>query len=74
MVTDRAYGRIAARTPAAFAAAIGDVLADPPRRDAVRAGALRFTWPANTAALVEHLHDLVTRHSSGTPSSAAQSG
>ena len=48
-------GRIADRTPAAFAAAIGALLAAPPPRDAVRAAAARFTWERNAAALRAHL-------------------
>jgi teichuronic acid biosynthesis glycosyltransferase TuaC len=60
VVTDRAYGRIADRNPGAFAAAIADLLADPPLPEAVRAGAARFTWAANTAALYDHLSGLVS--------------
>jgi glycosyltransferase involved in cell wall biosynthesis len=55
VVTDPAYGRIAARDPAAFATAIADLLATPPAPADVRRGAERFTWDANTAALVDHL-------------------
>ena len=60
VVTDAAYGRVADRTPQAFAAAIAAVLADPPQPAAVRAGAARFTWAANTAALYDHLAALVS--------------
>ena len=60
VVTDAAYGRIADRTPQAFAAAIAALLADPPPPAAVRTGAARFTWAANTAALVDHLSQLVS--------------
>ena len=59
VVTDAAYGRIVARTPEAFAAAIAELLAAPPAPDAVRKGAERFTWEANTAALFAHLSRLV---------------
>lgn len=59
VVIDPAYGRIAARDPAGFTAAIGALLADPPDPAAVRRGAARFTWEANTAALYEHLRGLV---------------
>jgi len=61
VVTDPAYGRIAARQPGAFAAAIGALLAAPPAPDAVRKGAERFTWEANTAALFAHLSALAAR-------------
>jgi glycosyltransferase involved in cell wall biosynthesis len=55
-VVDRpAAGRLAERTPAAVAAAVREVLADPPSQDAVRAVAERFTWEANGAALYDHL-------------------
>ena len=58
-------GRIVAREPGAIAAAIADLLANPPDRSAVRAAAERFTWEANTAALVEHLTMLTRQASSG---------
>lgn len=61
-VIDRpAAGRIVARTPAAFAAAIVGLLADPPDRDATREVADRFTWTRNTDALFDHL-SAVARH------------
>jgi glycosyltransferase involved in cell wall biosynthesis len=59
VVTDSAYGRIARRDSAAFAAAIADVLAAAPPQADVRRGAERFTWEANTAALYAHLRGLV---------------
>lgn len=59
VVTCPTAGRIAARKPAAFATAIGELLAAPPPRDAVRATAAGFTWEANTAALYDHLSGLV---------------
>lgn len=59
VVTSPAAGRIAARNPAAFAEAIGELLAAPPSRDKVRATATGFTWEANTAALYDHLSGLV---------------
>lgn len=58
VVTSPAAGRIAARTAPAFATAIGELLAAPPLRDAVRATAAGFTWEANTAALYDHLSGL----------------
>ncbi|MEG3176096.1 glycosyltransferase [Sphingomonas sp. RB3P16] len=60
VVTEPAYGRIADRTAPAFAAAIAQLLADPPAPAAVRRGAERFTWAANTAALYAHLSGLVS--------------
>lgn len=61
VVTAPAYGRIVDRTAAAFATGIAALLADPPAPDAVRRGAERFTWEANTAALYEHLTGLAAR-------------
>lgn len=59
VVTAPAAGRVVARDAAAFAEAIGDLLAAPPLREAVRATAAGFTWEANTAALYDHLRGLV---------------
>lgn len=59
VLTDPAYGRIALRSGDGFAAGIAEILADPPAPDAARAGAERFTWEANKAALYEHLVGLV---------------
>ena len=59
VMTDPAYGRVAARTPEAFAMAIAELLADPPPPALVRRGAERFTWAANTTALVDHLRGLI---------------
>jgi teichuronic acid biosynthesis glycosyltransferase TuaC len=59
VVTDAAYGRVVPRDPAAFAAALADLLARPPAPEAVRAGAERFTWAENTWGLFEHLSGLV---------------
>lgn len=61
VVTSPAYGRIVERTAPAFPTAIADLLADPPEPAAVRRGAERFTWSANTAALYDHLAGLVAR-------------
>ena len=62
VVTDPLYGRIVERTPTAFAAAISALLTLPPDQSAVRQGAARFTWEANSAALLAHLSGLVARH------------
>ncbi|MCK8456744.1 glycosyltransferase [Sphingomonas faeni] len=59
VVTAPDAGRVTIGDPLAFAAAIGDLLADPPTQAATRAVAAPFTWEANTAALYEHLAKLV---------------
>jgi glycosyltransferase involved in cell wall biosynthesis len=59
VVTEPGFGRIVARAPQAFAAAIGALLDDPPAQADVRRGAERFTWDANSAALFDHLTGLV---------------
>jgi glycosyltransferase involved in cell wall biosynthesis len=73
VVTESTYGRIALRDSAAFAAAIADVRAAAPAQAAVRRGAERFTWEANTAALYAHLRGLCApkadRHSGSATSS-----
>ncbi|MBI0535532.1 glycosyltransferase family 4 protein [Roseomonas sp. KE2513] len=46
------------RTPTAIAAAIRDVLADPPPQAAVRESAERFSWERNGRQLHEHLSHL----------------
>ena len=48
-------GRIVDRDPDVIAAAIGDILTDPPERESVRDTALRFTWAANGDILLHHL-------------------
>ncbi len=48
-------GKIVDRDPEAIAAAIGDILYNPPEREAVRDTALRFTWEANADLLLHHL-------------------
>lgn len=54
-----AAGRIVAPTPDAVAAAIADLLADPPPHDAVAETVERYSWDANAAALHDHLSSLV---------------
>ncbi|QNA82647.1 glycosyltransferase family 4 protein [Sphingomonas sp. So64.6b] len=73
VVDTPAAGRIVPRDAGAFAAAIADLLADPPTRDETRNAAARFTWEANTAALYEHLSGLVDhfRDFHGTPRHSA---
>jgi glycosyltransferase involved in cell wall biosynthesis len=48
-------GHIVDRDPDAIATAIGDLLTNPPEREAVRDAALRFTWEANGDLLLHHL-------------------
>jgi glycosyltransferase involved in cell wall biosynthesis len=56
-----AAGRLLrSRTPAAFEAAIREILADPPSQAAVRESAERFAWRSNTEQLHRHLHALVS--------------
>ncbi|WP_022681463.1 glycosyltransferase [Sphingobium bisphenolivorans] len=54
-------GQIVAREPEAIAAAISDILINPPDREAVRETALRFTWATNGDTLVEHLHGIAAK-------------
>jgi glycosyltransferase involved in cell wall biosynthesis len=53
------YGRLVPRDPAAIAAAVNLILADPPAPGLVREGALRFSWERNGAELARHLKSLV---------------
>ena len=64
VVTEAAFGRIVDRTAGAFAGAIAELIAAPPMPDAVRAGAMKFTWEANAAALAAHLRGLIDRKAS----------
>jgi teichuronic acid biosynthesis glycosyltransferase TuaC len=50
-----AAGRLVARDADAIAAAVREILADPPAPKDVRASAHRFTWEANSATLFDHL-------------------
>lgn len=59
VVTAPSAGRIAAREPTAFAAAIAELLAESPDPLAVREHARRFTWDENARALRAHLENLV---------------
>ena len=65
LLTDPAYGRMVARDAAAIAGAVNELLAAPPHRDAVLAGAAGFSWEANAAALVAHWRALAARPSGG---------
>ncbi len=56
---DPAYGRLVPRDPAAIAGAVSDLLAEPRSPEAVRKGALRFSWERNGAELAAHLAALL---------------
>jgi len=59
-VIDRpAAGRLVARTPEAIAAAVRDILADPPAPAGVAKAADKFSWEKNGAELFDHLSGLV---------------
>lgn len=58
LLTDEQAGRIVEREPGAIAAAIHDLLANPPAPEQVRAPALRFTWAGNGDGLLAHLAGL----------------
>lgn len=51
-------GRLVPREAEAIAAAVTEILADPPAPDDVRASALRFTWEANSTSLFDHLRSI----------------
>ena len=54
IVRDSSAGRIADRTPQAIAAALSDLLADPPQQADVARNAERFSWEENAAQLAAH--------------------
>ncbi len=66
-----AAGRIVDRDAAAFAAAIGDLLANRPAPDAVRAAARRFSWERNADELRAHLERIVAARRATAPSPKA---
>ena len=59
VVTEPAAGRIVARDAEAIAAAVRELLAAPPRREAVAACAARFSWEASAAALAAYYEGLL---------------
>jgi glycosyltransferase involved in cell wall biosynthesis len=62
IVAAPAAGRLVhPRTPEALAAAIRDLLADPPRRAAVRAYAERFAWGPTTAGQIRMFRSILCR-------------
>lgn len=74
VVTGPDAGRIAGRTPAAFAEAIVGLLAAPPERMTTRRHAERFTWTVNAEALHAHLAGLVAARAGGGRAAAQPSG
>lgn len=60
VVRDASAGQIAERTPEGIAAALGELLADPPAQAAVAANAARFSWEANADALVAFWREMAT--------------
>lgn len=61
VVTAAPAGRIVARTPAAFAEALGELITTPPAAADTRAVAAPFTWAANSARYRGFLQQLVDR-------------
>jgi teichuronic acid biosynthesis glycosyltransferase TuaC len=51
-------GRIVARDPGSIAAAVRELLADPPPQEEVRKAAERFSWERNAAELFAHLTEV----------------
>ncbi len=54
VVTGPSAGRLVERNPQAIAAAVRELLSNPPARAEVAAHAARFSWEANAAQLAEH--------------------
>ncbi|WP_066800797.1 glycosyltransferase [Sphingomonas soli] len=65
VVREDVAGRLVERTPEAFAAGLGDILANPPAPDAVRATVAPFTWAANADLLHDYFMRLVSRYRKG---------
>ncbi|WP_267381375.1 MULTISPECIES: glycosyltransferase [unclassified Sphingomonas] len=65
LLSDEQAGRVVARDPAAFAAAIADLLRAPPCTQAVKAAAAGYSWATNAAGLHAHLAGLVAARQSG---------
>lgn len=61
VVTGPEAGVIVERTPAAIAAGVREIIADPLLHEAIAAMADRFSWQANAAALADYYEDLLAR-------------
>jgi glycosyltransferase involved in cell wall biosynthesis len=59
LLGDPSAGRIVARDPQAIAAAVLEIVANPPSPEAVAANAAQFSWEANAAALAQYYERLV---------------
>ena len=57
-MTAPAAGRIVERDAEAIAAAVRELLAAPPAREAVAECAARFSWEANAEALAEYYESI----------------
>ena len=60
IVKDATAGRIVQRTPEAIAAAVSDILADPPAQSDVAAHVSRFSWGQNARNIVRFWNDVLT--------------
>ena len=60
LLTSPDAGRIVARHPEAIAAAIAEMLAAPPRQNAVAATVEKFSWEANASALADYYEGLIS--------------
>ena len=60
LIASPTAGRLVARTAAAVAQGVNQILNDPPPREAVAALTEHFSWDANAAALAEHYERLVS--------------
>ena len=59
VVTSPNAGRLVERVPAAIAAGVRELLANPPARGEVAAHAARFSWEENAAKLAAHYQRIV---------------
>ncbi len=59
VVTSPTAGRLIERSPKAIAAAVRDILANPPAQAAVAAHAARFSWEVNAVQLAAHYRRVV---------------
>lgn len=60
VVASDSAGRLSARDPQSIAAAVAQVLANPPTQAAVAANAAKFSWEENAAQLAAHYRRIVT--------------